>query len=149
MPSCMTFKGVGCYIKNGYYINHLLVDSPDGLITNEHNDQDSNCCNQDVYNGVMTNISVEIKSPYPDPCKLPVHYKLLRCYVMQVLMHMNCTQSSTNIYASVGSNSLTFIECQYNDYLFRDLWDRLCFYYDKTHPTQPKKLSELPEEFNS
>ena len=68
---------------------------------------------------------------------------------MQVLMHTNCTHSSTNIYASVGSNSVTFIECQYNDYLFRDLWDRLCFYYDKTHPTQPKKLSELPEEFNS
>ena len=98
-----------------------------GLITNEHNDQDSNCCNQDVYNGDMTNISVEIKSPYPDPFKVPVHYKLLRCYIMQVLMHMNCTQSSTNIYASVGSNSVTFIECQYNDYLFRVLWDRLCF----------------------
>ena len=82
--------------KNGYYINHLLVDSPDGLITNEHNDQDSNCCNQDVYNGDMINISVEIKSPYPDPFKVPVHYKLLRCCLMQVLMHMNCTQSSTN-----------------------------------------------------
>ena len=85
MPSCMTFKRVGCYIKNGYYINHLLVDSPDGLITNKHNDQDSNCCNQDVYNGVMTNISVGIKSPYPDPCKLPVHYKLLQ--IIKVLCY--------------------------------------------------------------
>ena len=31
MPSCMTFKEVGCYIKNGYYKHHLLVDSPDGI----------------------------------------------------------------------------------------------------------------------
>ena len=60
MPSCMTFKEVGCYIRNGYYINHLLVDSPDGLITNDHNNEDTNYCNQDVYNGDMENISVEI-----------------------------------------------------------------------------------------
>ena len=98
--------------------------------------------------GDCNNASVEIKAPYPDPFKVTVHYKLPRYYVMQVLMHMKATRTEQNIYASVGSNSVTFIECRYPQGLSTDIWDRLCFYYDKIHPTQPKKVTDLPQEFN-
>ena len=46
-----------------------------------------------------------------------------------------------------GDNNFTMLH-RYPAGLTRDIWDKLCFYYDKVHPTQPKKVSELPQEFN-
>ena len=80
--------------------------------------------------------------------QITMHYKLPRYYVMQVLIHMKATSSELNIYGCVGTNSVTYIECQYSQGLCNDLWDRLCYYCDKVHPTQPKKVTELPQEFN-
>ena len=47
-------------------LKHIAVDSPDGLITSNHNEIDPNCCNADLNFDEISNISVEIKSPYPD-----------------------------------------------------------------------------------
>ena len=133
---------------DGYYTKNLLADSPDGLIEYTHDDNNDNCCHDDLQFGEHEKITVEIKCPFPDQFKVIMHYKLPRYYVMQVLMHMKATSSEQNIYGCVGTNSVTFIECQYSQGLCNDLWDRLCYYYDKVHPTQPKKVTELPQEFN-
>ena len=85
------FKEVGCYVMDGYNYNHIAVDSPDGLITSNHDESDPNCCKSDLLFDELSNISVEIKSPYPDALRVPVHYKIPRCYVMQILMHMKIT----------------------------------------------------------
>ena len=124
------------------------MDSPNGLIEINHQDVTHKCCNENLNMADWNNASVEIKAPYPDPFKVTVHYKLPRYYVMQVLMHMKDTKTEQNIYTSVGSNSVIFIECRYPQGLSMDIWDRLCFYYGKIHPTQPKKVKDLPQEFN-
>ena len=38
-------------------------------------------------------------------------------------MHMKATKTELNIYPTVGSYSVTFIECQYPAGLSRDIWE--------------------------
>ena len=76
LPACANLYEVGAYTKDGDNIQKLLVDSPDGLIKIDHNRSDSdNCCESRVCGFNDDDISVEVKNPYPDPEKLPVHYK--------------------------------------------------------------------------
>ena len=78
LPACANLYEVGAYTKDRDNIQKLLVDSPDGLIKIDHNRSDSdNCCEGEVYGFNDDDISVNVKNPYPDPEKLPVHYKLL------------------------------------------------------------------------
>ena len=44
---------------------------------------------------------------------------------------MKVTRTEQNIYTSVASNSVTFIECRYPQGLSTEIRDRLCFYNDK------------------
>ena len=111
-PTCSTLKEVGCYVLDGYQTKNLFIDSPDGLIEINHKEDDDECCNQQLNMGEWKNVSVEIKCPFPDPFKVTVHYQIPRHYVMQILMHMKATESELNIYTTVGSNSVIFIECQ-------------------------------------
>ena len=93
LPGCATLYEVGCYTKDGDNIEDLLVDSPDGLIQIDHDNNNSKCCEEDIYRFNSDNISIELKSPYPDAEKLPVHYKIPKWYIMQVLIHMVVTET--------------------------------------------------------
>ena len=77
LPACANLNEVGAYTKDRDNIRKLLIDSPDDLIKIDHNRSDrDNCCESEVYGFNNDDISVEVKNPYPDPEKLPVHYKL-------------------------------------------------------------------------
>ena len=113
-----------------------------------HQEDDHECYNKNLNKGDWTNASVKIKFSYPDPFKVTVHYKIPRHYVMQVLMHMKATKTELNIYATVGSNSVTFTECQYPAGLSRDIWIGHASIMTRYILHNPKKVNELPQEFN-
>ena len=62
-------------------------------------------------------ISVEVKNPYPDPEKLPVHYKLPKWYILQVLIHMAVTDCILNWYAVGGPKSVILIKFYFDEEL--------------------------------
>ena len=117
LPACAMFKEVGCYTIDGDIVNSIMIDSPDGLIEIQHTD---GCCNEYLMTGVEQNMSIEIKSPYPDPMQMPLHYNIPRGYVIQILSHMKVTGTETNLYVSVGSNSVCIIECTFHEELWND-----------------------------
>ena len=78
LPGCATLYKVGAYMKDGDIIPKLLVDSPDGFIKINHNPTSRNCCEPDILNIHGDNIALELKSPYPQPEKIPVHYSVPR-----------------------------------------------------------------------
>ena len=78
---------------DGYYTKSLLADSPDGLIEYTHDDNNDNCCHDNLQFGEHEKMKVEIKCPFSDQFKGTMHYKLPRYYVMQVLMHMKAISS--------------------------------------------------------
>ena len=73
LPTCSILKEVGCYMIDGYYTKNLLADSPDGLIEYTHDDNNDNCCHDNLQFGECEKITVEIKCPFPDPLKVIMH----------------------------------------------------------------------------
>ena len=144
LPACAMFKEVGCYTIDGDIVNPLMVDSPDGLIEIQHTD---GCCNEDLMTGVEQNMSTEIKSPYLDPMQMPVYYNIPRGYVIQILSHMKVTGTETNLYVSVGSNSVCIIECAFHKELWNEVWGLICDRFDTTRPKMPKRKLHVPKEF--
>ena len=113
-----------------------MVDLPDVLIEILHT---SNCCNDDLDTGGYTdNISIEIKSPFPTPLQIGIHYKLPREYVIQVLCHMVSTGAT-----SVGSNSVTIIKCHFHNALWQVVWNNIKKRFDCAQSRFPKKISEI------
>ena len=76
LPGCAILYEVGAYVKSGDIIPKLLVDSPDGFIRIDHNSNSRNCCEPDIFRTNSDNITLELKSPYPQPEKIPVHYSV-------------------------------------------------------------------------
>ena len=89
-------------------------------------------------------ISIEIKPPFPNPLQLPVHYKLTREYVMQVLCQMKSTGRQSNLYSCVHSNSITIIESVFDASLWKIVWSRITMEFDMAKPKFPSKISEIP-----
>ena len=141
LPACAVLKEVGCYTLDGDKIANLMVDSPDGLIEMNHT---SNCCNEELdIAGYTEKISIEIKSPFPNPLQMGVYYNLPRGYVIQVLSYVASTGATSNIYTCVGSNSVTFIECLFDNALWQVLWNNIKDRFDWPNPRFPKKISEI------
>ena len=137
LPACAVLKEFGCYTLNGDNIGNMMVDSPDGLIEMHHT---SNCCNEDLDIGGFTDkISIDIKFPFPNPLHIGVHYKLPRGYVIQVLSHMVSTGATSNLYSCVGSNSVTIIECLFDNALWHVVWNNIKKRFDAPQPQISKE----------
>ena len=114
LPACAVLKEVSCYTLNGDNIGNMMVNLPDGLIEVHHT---SNCYNEDLDIGGFTdNISIEITLPFSNQLQM-VHCKLSRGSVIQVLCYMVSTGAKINLYICVGSNSITIIECLFDNAL--------------------------------
>ena len=97
LPACATLFEVGSFAKHGDIIRNLLIDSPDGLVSMEHSASSTQCCHPDIFRYCSDKmISLELKSPYQDPLKLPVQYEVPRYYVIQCITHMALTGSDSN-----------------------------------------------------
>ena len=147
LPGCATLYEVGCYTKDGDNIEDLLVDSPDGLIQIDHDNNNSKCCEEDIYRFNSDNISIELKSPYPDAEKLPVHYKIPKWYIMQVLIHMVVTETETSWYGCCGTKSVVTIECKFDEDLWDRLWLRIKHFLDKPRPAASRWMKDIANEF--
>ena len=144
LPAWAVVKEVGCYTLKGDNIGNIMVTLPDDLIEMHHT---SNCCNEDLDIGGFTdNISIEIKSPFPNPLQMGIEYKLPRGYVIQVLCHMVSTGATSNLYTCVGSNSVTIIKCLFDSALWQVVWNHIKERFDAPQPRFPKKISELSKD---
>ena len=148
LPACANLYEVGAYTKDGDNIWKLLVNSPDGLIKIDHNRSDSdNCCEAEVYGFSDDDISVEVNNPYPDPKKLPVHYKLPRWYILQVLIHMVVTDCMYNWYAVGGPKSVVLIKCNFDEDLWDQIWPRIKTFLDSDKPAATHWMKKIAVEF--
>ena len=152
-PGCATLYEVGAYVKDGDVIPKLLVDSPDGFIKIDHNPTSRNCCEPDILNIRGDNIALELKSPYPQPEKVPVHYSVPRWYVLQILIHMFVTDSKYAWYGCCGTKSVVLIECTFNEDLWNRIWSEIKKFLDKRKPVAtywPKHIvSEMRDDLDN
>ena len=79
-------------------------------------------------------MSVELKSPYPQADKIPVHYKLPKWYILQILIHMFMTHTQLNLYGCCGPKSVVAIECTFDDNLWVRIWEEIKDLLDKRKP---------------
>ena len=153
LPGCATLYEVGAYVKDGDVIPKLLVDSPDGFIKIDHNPTSRNCCEPDILNIHGDNIALELKSPYPQPEKIPVHYSVPRWYVLQILIHMFVTDSEYAWYGCCGTKSVVLIECTFNEDLWNRIWSEIKKFLDKRKPVAthwPKHIfSEMHDDLDN
>ena len=153
LPGCATLYEVGAYVKDGDVIPKLLVDSPDGFIKIDHNPSSRNCCEPDIFHIRGDNIALELKSPYPQPEKIPVHYSVPRWYVLQILIHMHVTDSEYAWYGCCGTKSVVLIECTFNEDLWNKIWSEIKKFLDKRKPVAthwPKHIvSEMRDDLDS
>ena len=99
---CTFLEEVGAYTLDGDEIRNLLVDSPDGYIRIDHKPNLPNCCHPDDFGFNNLDMTLEIKSPYPDPKSMPVHYSVPKYYILQMLANMKVTNLERNVYVSCG-----------------------------------------------
>ena len=153
LPGCATLYEVGAYVKDGDVIPKLLVDSPDGFIKIDHNPTSRNCCEPDILNICDDNIALELKSPYPQPEKIPIHYSVPRWYVLQILIHMFVTDSEYAWYGCCGTKSVVLIECTFNKDLWNRIWSEIKKFLDKRKPVAthwPKHIvSEMRDDLDN
>ena len=152
LPGCATLYEVGAYVKDGDVIPKLLVDSPDEFIKIDHDSTSRNCCEPDILQMHGDNIALELKSPYPQPDKIPVHYSVPR-YVIQLLVHMFVTDSDYAWYGCCGTKSVVLIECAFDDDLWNKIWSEIKKFLDKRKPVAthwPKHLvSEMHDDLDT
>ena len=132
---------------DGDNVENLLVDSPDGLIKIDHRQSNANCCETEILRFNCDNISVEFKSPYPDAEKIPVHYKLPKYYILQVLIHMAVTDTDSNCYGCCGPKSLVLIDCKFDEDLWKHLCNRIKTFLDKDKPVASQWIKDIVCEF--
>ena len=147
LPGCATLYEVGGYTKDGDNVEDLLVDSTDGLIEIDHDGTNVNCCENFVHLFNTDNISLELKSPCPDADKLPVHYKLPKWYILQILIHMVVTETDSNWYGCCGTKSMVLINCKFDDQLWDDLCNRIKQFLDKDKPVASNWMKDIAQEF--
>ena len=147
LPGCTTLYEVGGYTMDGDNVEDLLVDSPDGLIKIDHDASNASCCEGFVHIFNSDNISLELKSPYPDPEKLPVHYKIPKWYVLQILIHMVVTETDSNWYGCCGTKSMVLIDCKFDEQLWDQLWHRIKQFLDKDKPVASNWIKDIAQEF--
>ena len=148
LPACANLYEVGACTKDGDNINKLLVDSPDGVIKIDHNFRnEDNCCEHEIFGFNNDNISIEVKNPYPQPQKLPVHYKLPKWYILQVLIHMVVTECQVNLYACGGPKSVVLIECLFDEDLWEDIWSKIKTFLDKAKPAATHWMKQIARDY--
>ena len=148
LPGCATLYKVGAYTKDGDNVEDLLMDSPDGLIQIDHDASNANCCEDFIHLFNADNISLELKSSCPDADKLPVHYKLAKWYIPQILIHMVVTETDCNWYGCCGTKSMVLINCKFDDQLWDDLWNRIKQFLDKDKPVASNWMKDIAQEFH-
>ena len=140
-------------MKGGDIIPKLLVDSPDGFIRIDHNSNSRNCCEPDIFRTNSDNIALELKSPYPQPEKIPVHYSVPKWYVLQILSHMFITESEYCWYGCCDPKSVVLIECNFDEDLWNKIWTEIKNFLDKRKPAAthwPKHIvSKLHDDLES
>ena len=153
LPGCAMLYEVGAYVKDGDVIPKLLVDSPDGFIKIDQNANSENCCEPDIFRTNSDNIDLELKSPYPQPEKIPVHYAIPKWYILQILSHMFITNSEYSWYGCCAPKSVVLIECTFDEDLWNKIWTEINNFLDKRKPAAthcPKHIvSELRDELES
>ena len=147
LPGCTTLYEVGAYTMDGDNIDNLLVDSPDGLIKIDHRPSDANCCDPEILCFNSDDITCEFKCPYRDAEKIPVHYKVPKYYILQILIHMAVTATDSNWYRCIGPKSLIAIDCKFDEELWEHLWDRIKIFLDKEKPVASQWIKDIVHEF--
>ena len=146
LPDCSTLYEVGAYTHDGDNVTNLMVDSPDGLIKLDHK-VTGPCCNRHIYAVNSDDMSVELKSPYPQPDKIPVHYTVPRWYVLQILTHMFMTNMRLNLYGCCGPKSLVAIQCSFDAHLWQKLWSEIKEFLDQRKPVASQWPKHFAREF--
>ena len=146
LPDCSTLYEVGAYTHDGDNVTNLMVDSPDGLIKLDHK-VTGPCCNRHIYAMNNDDMSVELKSPYPQPDKIPVHYTVPRWYVLQILTHMFMTKTRLNLYGCCGPKSLVAIQCSFDAHLWQKLWSEIKEFLDQRKPAASQWPKHFAREF--
>ena len=123
-----------------------MVDSPDGLIKPDHK-VTGHCCNRHIYAMNNDDMSVELKSPYPQPDKIPVHYTVPRWYVLQILTHMFMTKTQLNLYGCCGPKSLVAIQCSFDAHLWQKIWSEIKEFLDQRKPVASQWPKHFAREF--
>ena len=147
LPGCATLYEVGAYVQDGDNIPNLLVDSPDGFIKLSHNVAGDCRCNREIYAWNSDDMTLELKSPYPQADKIPVHYELPRWYILQILIHMFVTKTQYNLYGCCGPKSLVAIECSFDDDLWEKIWVEIKQFLDKRKPVASQWSKHIAREF--
>ena len=146
LPACSTLYEVGAYVKDGDNISTLMVDSPDGLIKLNHK-VTGPCCDRNIYAMNSEDMSVELKSPYPQPDKIPVHYSVPKWYVLQILTHMYMTGTQYNWYGCCGPKSVVTIQCAFDAQLWEKIWLEIKNFLDKRKPAASQWPKHIAREF--
>ena len=147
LPGCTTLYEVGAYTIHGDNIDNLLVDSPDRLIKIDHRPSDANCCDPEILHFNSDDTTCEFKCHYPDAEKIPVHYKVPKYYILQILIHMAVTATDSNWYGCIGPKSLIAIDCKFDEELWEHLWDRIKIFLDKEKPVASQWIKDIVHEF--
>ena len=147
LPPCCNLFEVGCYTRDGDNIEKLLIDSPDGLIVKEHYyDAGRTCCLEEAHENSDDRISIEVKSPFPDPEKIPVQYTVPLYYVLQILIHMAVTNADSNWFVSCGPRSVVLIQCNFDEDLWRSVWQKIQEFLDKPKPVMKDWMPTIVDD---
>ena len=85
-------------------------------------------------------MTIELKCPFPNECNVPVHYKIPRRYVTQILSGMEVKNTEKCIHISYSKESTTFLECEFDEELWNKIWNETCKKYDVINTVKPKHL---------
>ena len=133
-PSCMYYEeGVHTISVNQ---KELILVSPDGSLSLDR-------ISDDKVTAPKPLLAVEVKCPYPQDYKLPVHYEIPVRYVTQLLAEMASLCVTKLIYLSWSPDSSTVFIVTFHDELWREILSAVENLYGGDNP---KKLTRVNEQ---
>ena len=140
LPSCCHLFEVGCYFIPTAGDSNFAEISPDGIIkcTEQFTHNCSSVTGTSMPKGVL-----EIKCPIPDNNRvLPVHYSIPTSHICQVLSEMAASNSEICWFVSYSRQSTTLCICEFDERLWKSIWNKLKRHYNKDEPDVIKKYPE-------
>jgi hypothetical protein len=135
-PSCALLYEEGLSFMDSANIQRLMAVSPDGYIGVCSTPE---CCYQPsaLFHKPCV---VEVKCPFPNELRLPVHYTIPAYYAVQIMAEMKVKRTTTAIYCSYSKDSTTFIQLELDENLWQEIWTLIEELYGSSKPRKQQKV---------
>ena len=130
----------GAHFLHGKNRENMMEISPDGFIQVPNKDY------VNAFGDLLESTPIEIKCPFSEDNKVPVHYKIPVYYALQLMSEMKAKSAKRIWYASYCIKSTALLELTFEE-VWNKMFGKIEDLFDSDIITAPKRKPEYRDEY--